>query len=71
VTVTAARSAVKGADPLYAAYALILVLSLRRGQVLGLKSEHVDLNAGELHVGWQLQTHRRSSSPSRDQDGGV
>jgi hypothetical protein len=37
LTVTATRSAVKGADPLYAAYALILVLGLRRGEVLGLK----------------------------------
>jgi integrase len=55
VTVTAARSAVKGADPLFAAYALIVVLSLHRGEVLGLKWEDVDLDAGESHVGWQLQ----------------
>ncbi|WP_088284761.1 site-specific integrase [Kineosporia sp. A_224] len=42
-------------DPLYAAYVLILTLGLRRGEVLGLKWEDVDLGAGELRIGWQLQ----------------
>ncbi|HEX6498051.1 MAG TPA: hypothetical protein VF054_03360 [Micromonosporaceae bacterium] len=35
-------------DPLYAAYVLILVLGLRRGEVLGLRWEDVDLDEGEL-----------------------
>src|SRR5260221_12196682 len=48
----AARSA---DDPLYAAYVLILVLGLRKGEVLGLTWELVDLDAGELVVGEQLQ----------------
>ncbi len=42
-------------DPLYAAYVLILVLGLRKGEILGLTWELVDLEAGELYVGEQLQ----------------
>jgi integrase len=42
-------------DSLYAAYVLILVLGLRKGEVLGLTWELVDLEAGELFVGEQLQ----------------
>jgi integrase len=42
-------------DPLYAAYVLILVLGLRKGEALGLAWELVDLEAGELYVGEQLQ----------------
>lgn len=42
-------------DPLYAAYVLMLVLGLRRGELLGLKWEDVDLDDGELRVAWQLQ----------------
>jgi integrase len=42
-------------DPLYAAYVLILVLGLRKGEVLGLTWELVDLDSGELFVGEQVQ----------------
>lgn len=42
-------------DPLYAAWALVLTLGLRRGEVLGLTWDAVDLDAGELYVGEQLQ----------------
>jgi integrase len=49
------ESASNGADPFYAAYVLILVLGLRRGELLGLKWEDVDLDTAELHIGWQLQ----------------
>jgi integrase len=45
-------------DPLYAAYVLILVLGLRRGEVLGLTWNDVDLDAGELVIGHQLQRVR-------------
>ena len=41
-------------DPLYAAYVLILVLGLRKGEVLGLRWADVRLDAGEVHVNWQL-----------------
>lgn len=46
-------------DPLYAAYVLILVLGFRRGEVLGLTWEHVNLDAGEVTVQHQLQRIRR------------
>ncbi|MFJ2030556.1 tyrosine recombinase XerC [Streptosporangium sp. NPDC087985] len=41
-------------DPLYAAYVLILSLGLRRGEVLGLTWDCVDLNSEELHISHQL-----------------
>lgn len=41
--------------PFYTAYVLILVLGLRKGEVLGLTWDRVDLKAAELHVGEQLQ----------------
>jgi integrase len=46
-------------DPLYAAYVLILVLGLRRGEVLGLRWKDVDLEAAELAVAFHLQRVRR------------
>lgn len=49
------ESARRDADPLYAAYVLVLVLGLRKGEVLGLTSGDVDLDARELSVGLQLQ----------------
>jgi integrase len=45
-------------DPLYAAWVLILVLGLRKGEVLGLRWEDVDLDTGELSVEMQLQRVR-------------
>ena len=42
-------------DPLYAAYVLILVLGLRRGEVLGLSWQDVRTTATELHITRQLQ----------------
>ncbi|WUJ26295.1 site-specific integrase [Micromonospora sp. NBC_00389] len=45
-------------DPLYAAYALVLVVGLRKGEALGLTGEGVDLDAGELAIGRQLQRVR-------------
>jgi len=42
-------------EALYAAFVLILVLGLRKGEVLGLTWELVDLDAAELYVGGQLQ----------------
>jgi integrase len=45
-------------EALYAAFVLVLVLGLRRGEVLGLAWDQVDLDAGELYVGEQLQRVR-------------
>lgn len=42
-------------DPLYAAYVLILVSGLRRGEALGLTWPSIDLDGGEIEIGWQLQ----------------
>ena len=42
-------------EPLYAAFVLVLVLGLRKGEVLGLTWELVDLDAAELYVGEQVQ----------------
>jgi integrase len=41
-------------EPLYAAFVLILVLGLRKGEVLGLTWRLVDLDAAELYVGEQV-----------------
>jgi integrase len=48
-------SARTGLDPLCAAYVLMLVLGLRRGEALGLLRTDVRLDAAELDVAWQLQ----------------
>ncbi len=59
-------------DPLYAAYVLILTLGLRRGEVLGLRWEEVNLDASELTVSWQLQRiggkllHRETKTEASD-----
>jgi integrase len=42
-------------DPLYVGYVLILVLGLRRGELLGLRWADVNLRTAELTVAWQLQ----------------
>lgn len=59
-------------NALYAAYVLILVLGLRKGEVLGLTWPDVDLEAAELTVGWQLQRvrgellHRETKTEASD-----
>ena len=49
------ESARKDDDPLYAGYALMLVLGLRRGEVLGLGWEDVDEEQMEARIRWQVQ----------------
>lgn len=59
-------------DPMYAAYVLLLVLGLRRGELLGLAWEDVDLEHGVALIAWQLQrvdghlVRRRTKTPSSD-----
>ncbi len=47
-----------GTEALYAAFVLVLVLGLRRGEVLGLAWDQVDLDDAELYIGEQLQRVR-------------
>ncbi len=49
------ESARRDEDALYPAYVLILVLGLRKGEVLGLTWDRIDLETAELYVGEQLQ----------------
>ena len=49
------ESARQNDDPHYCAFVLILVLGLRRGEVLGLGWNEVDLAASEVHIAWQIQ----------------
>jgi integrase len=59
-------------DPLYAAYVLVLVLGLRRGEALGLTWEDINLDAAEIAVTWQLQRsrgqlhHRETKTPGSE-----
>lgn len=53
------ESAKRDQDPLYAAYVLILVMGLRKGEVVGLPWSAVNLDRGELDIGWQPQRVRR------------
>ena len=54
------ESARSSSDPLYAAYVLVLVLGLRKGEVLGLAWEAVDFEQGALVPDHQLHRVRRS-----------
>ena len=49
------ESSRRDADPLHVGYVLMLVLGLRRGELLGLSWREVDLVAHEARVRWQLQ----------------
>lgn len=75
-TVDEARTFLESAradgDPMYAGYVLLLVLGLRRGEMLGLAWEDVDLGHGEALIAWQVQRvdgqllRRRTKTPSSD-----
>jgi integrase len=53
------ESARDDGDRLYALYVLVLVLGMRKGEVLGLRWEDVDLDAAQLTIKLQLQRVRR------------
>ena len=53
------ESARADGDAMYAAYVLVLVLGLRKGEVLGLRWDVVDFEVGELIIDHQLQRVRR------------
>lgn len=53
------ESAAQDGDRFYAAYVLVLVLGLRKGEVLGLTWDSLDLASGELVIDHQLQRVRR------------
>jgi integrase len=54
------ESARQDEDPFYAAYVLVLVLGMRKGEVLGLVWDAVDLDGRVLVVDHQLQRVRRA-----------
>jgi integrase len=56
------ESARSEGDGLYAAYVLLLVLGLRKGELLGLTWEMVSLDNAELYVSEQLQRVGRQFS---------
>jgi integrase len=66
------ESARNDRDPLYAAYVLILVLGLRKGEVLGICWDDVDMEEGMLTIGLQLQRvggkllHRETKTEESD-----
>jgi integrase len=49
------ESARADGDRLYPAYVLVLVLGLRKGEVLGLGWDDIDLDAGTVAIDWQIQ----------------
>lgn len=59
------ESARADSDRLYAAYVLILVLGLRKGELLGLGWEDVDLGAGTVTIDWQIQRVGRARGIER------
>ena len=66
------ESARADGDPMYAGYVLLLTLGLRRGEMLGLAWEDVDLEGGEALIAWQVQRvdhqllRRHTKTPSSD-----
>jgi excisionase family DNA binding protein len=49
------RARVARPDPLYPAFALLILYGMRRGEVLGLRWQDIDLDAGTIAIRQQLQ----------------
>ena len=62
------ESARADGDPMYAGYVLLLTLGLRRGEMLGLAWEDVDLEQGEALIAWQVQRVDHSAAPAPHED---
>ena len=62
------ESARADGDPMYAGYVLLLTLGLRRGEMLGLAWEDVDLEGGEALIAWQVQRVDHSAAPAPHED---
>ncbi|WP_260479247.1 tyrosine recombinase XerC [Kibdelosporangium aridum] len=66
------ESARQDSDPLYAAYVLVIVMGMRRGEVLGLPLDAVDFTEHQLWVEHQLQRvrgqllHRQTKTEASD-----
>jgi integrase len=45
-------------DPLYPAFVLLILYGLRRGEAMGLRWDHIDFDAGTIHIRQQLQRIR-------------
>lgn len=66
------QSAREDHDPYYAAYVLVLVMAMRKGEVLGLPLDEVDLEECELGIEYQLQRvsrellHRETKTEASD-----
>ncbi|SRR6266498_175172 len=66
------ESARQDNDPLYAAYVLILVLGMRKGEVLGVPVNAIDFEVAELEISYQLQRigrkllHRETKTEASD-----
>ena len=65
-------SAREDGDPLYAAYVLVVVMAMRKGEVLGLPEDAADFDVLELDISYQLQRvgrqllHRETKTESSD-----
>lgn len=69
------ESAKRDGDRLYAAYVLLLVMGLRKGELLGMVRDGVDLDNADLDVTWQLRRvhqellHDQSLKTEESEDG--
>ena len=55
-------------DPMHAGYVLMLVLGLRRGELLGLRWDDIALETDTAQIRSQLLTHRWAASPAANQN---
>lgn len=54
------RAALDGGDPLASRWAAAFLTGARKGELLGLEWDRVDLDTGLMDLSWQLQEHRKA-----------